>query len=63
MNAKDEKLWGWSERVAGLSVDALVDAGIVSKEDFDSAIDIVREEIYIRLIIDDTPEKFEENPI
>lgn len=62
MNAKDEKIWGWSERVAGLSVDALVDAGFVSKEDFDSAIDIVAEEIYIRLIIDDTPDKFEKNP-
>ncbi len=61
MNAKDEKAWGWSERIAGLAVDALVDADIVSKHEFDAAIDIVTMEIYIRLGLGDTPEAFEKS--
>jgi hypothetical protein len=37
-----------SETLAGLIVDALVDAGVVAKEDFDKAVAIASEEIDVR---------------
>ncbi|MBS1769912.1 MAG: hypothetical protein JSS77_09620 [Acidobacteria bacterium] len=56
MNSKDEKHKEWSDRAAGLAVDALVDAGLISKEEFDSAAEIVAEELLVRLAIGDTPD-------
>ena len=37
-----------SETLAGLIVDALVDAGVVAKEDLDKAVAIASEEIDVR---------------
>lgn len=45
----------WSEDVAGLALDALVDCGIVRKEDFDRALSVVAEEILVRLCLGDYP--------
>jgi hypothetical protein len=45
----------WSNRVAGLAVDALTTAQIIKKEDFERAVDIVSEEIYVRLCLGDAP--------
>ena len=45
----------WSDRVAGIAVDALLTAKIVKKEDFERAVGIVSEEIYVRLCLEDTP--------
>ena len=45
----------WSEDVAELAVDALLDAGLVKREDFDRAVVIVAEEIFARLVLGDYP--------
>ncbi len=45
----------WSESVAGLIVDALRWAKIVSEDDNDRAIAIAAEEIYARLCVRDYP--------
>ena len=46
----------WSKRVATLAVDALVDHGIVKREDFEIALEIAAEEIRIRLVMNDYPQ-------
>ena len=45
----------WSDRIAGLAVDALLRAGIVQAPDFERAVGIVEEEIRVRLSLDDYP--------
>jgi len=45
----------WSERVAGLGVDVLIDNGLIKKEDCDRATKIVAEEILVRLSLGDCP--------
>jgi hypothetical protein len=55
MTTKDKKLKEWSDHVSGIAVDALVDAGLVARKDFDAASTIVAEEVFIRLIIGDKP--------
>ena len=45
----------WSEDVAALAVDALLDAGLVRKEDFGLAVKVVTEEILVRLQLGDYP--------
>ncbi len=45
----------WSRAVAELAVDALVDHGLLKREDFDAAVDIAADEIQIRLAIGDYP--------
>lgn len=45
----------WSDRVAAIAVDSLVDAGLISRADFAEATAIVAEEIRIRLVIGDCP--------
>ena len=45
----------WSNRVAALAIDALMDAGIVKREDMQKAIAIVGEEIFARLCVRDYP--------
>jgi hypothetical protein len=45
----------WSRKVAVLAVDALLDAKIVTKSDFERAVDIVAEEIFVRLGMGDRP--------
>ncbi len=45
----------WSEKVAALGVDVLVDNGLIQKADFERATSIVAEEIRIRLAMGDYP--------
>jgi hypothetical protein len=45
----------WSNRIAGLAVDALVHAKVVPPEDYDRAVEIVSEEILVRLCLEDFP--------
>lgn len=52
----------WSEGVAVLAVDALVDAGFVTKENFDRAVVTVAEEIFVRLTLGDYPPREESQP-
>jgi hypothetical protein len=51
----DDTLESWSEKVAALGVDVLVDNGLIQKADFERATSIVAEEIRIRLAIGDYP--------
>ena len=45
----------WSEGVAVLAVDALLDAGLVKREDSDPAVSTVAEEMLVRLALGDYP--------
>jgi hypothetical protein len=45
----------WSQRVAGLAVDALVDADLLPREAFEQAAAIVAREVRVRLALDDRP--------
>ncbi|WP_017658948.1 hypothetical protein [Baaleninema simplex] len=54
MSAKQTKK-SWSQHVAGLGVDMLVDNGLIKKEDFELAVEIVAEEIWVRLTMEDYP--------
>ena len=46
----------WTERIAGLAVDALLTAKVLKDEDFERAVSIVEEEIRVRLAIGDWPD-------
>jgi hypothetical protein len=50
-----ESLESWCEGRASIAVDALLDANLVRREDFDRAVEIVTEELFVRLIIGDYP--------
>ena len=50
MSAKE-----WSDKVAGLAVDALLMRGLLRREDFELATRIVSEEIVVRLCLEDYP--------
>jgi hypothetical protein len=50
-----EKLQTWSDAVAELAVDALVDARVVAKEDTERAVAVIAQEIFVRLILGDWP--------
>lgn len=50
-----EGLKTWSEGIAELAADALVDAGLVRKDDFARATAVIAEEIFVRLILGDWP--------
>jgi hypothetical protein len=45
----------WSSSVANLVIDTLVTAKIVAKTDFERAVEIAAEEIFVRLSIGDRP--------
>ena len=51
----EENQKSWSERVAALGVDLLVDHGLIKKQDFERATSIVAEEILVRLAVGDYP--------
>jgi hypothetical protein len=51
-----QRLKAWSEGVAELAADALVDAGLLAQEDFARASAVVAEEIFVRLILGDWPQ-------
>jgi hypothetical protein len=45
----------WCDKVAALQVDALVDAGLVPKVEFERGASMVAEELFVRLCMDDYP--------
>jgi hypothetical protein len=53
----DEIDAAWSRSVAELAIDALVTAKIMEKDDFSRAVAIAAEEIYVRLIMQDRPDR------
>jgi len=52
---KNDEVKTWCDRIAALAVDALVDGGLIKKEEFEEASAIVAEEILIRLLLNDYP--------
>jgi len=52
---QDEIDKAWSQHIASLSVHTLVQAGIVAKTDLDRALEIVAEEVLVRLSFEDRP--------
>jgi len=53
----DEIDVAWSKSVAELAADALVDAGLLTKADFDEAQNIIMEELRVRLALRDRPDR------
>ena len=53
--SNEDTITSWSEKVAGLGVDMLVDHGLIKKADFERATSIVAQEIRVRLAIGDYP--------
>jgi hypothetical protein len=51
----DARIRAWCDKVSALGVDALVDAGLVPRGEFDRATGVVAEELYVRLCLDDYP--------
>jgi hypothetical protein len=45
----------WSSAIATLAADALIDGGVISRDQFERATEIIAEEIEIRLICGDYP--------
>jgi hypothetical protein len=54
-NTNEEALQTWCDSIAGLVADALVDGGMVQHSDFKQAAEIISEEIWVRLLINDYP--------
>jgi hypothetical protein len=47
----------WTRAVAELAADALVTARILAKDDLQKATEIIAEEIYVRLVAGDRPDR------
>jgi hypothetical protein len=47
----------WSRAVAELAADSLVTAMILAKDDLQKATEIIAEEIYVRLVAGDRPDR------
>ena len=47
----------WSHTVAELAADGLVTAKILAKDDLQKATEIIAEEIYVRLVAGDRPDR------
>lgn len=45
----------WCESVAALGVDVLIDRGLIKEEDCELAIELLAQEILVRLCLDDYP--------
>ncbi len=55
IKAHDEHDLAWSRKVAGLAVDGLLVAKLIGHDGFDRAVEIVAEEIHVRLCANDRP--------
>lgn len=55
MSRPNETAKEWSASIASFVVDALLDAGLVQKEDFNDAAAVVAEEIFILLCTNNYP--------
>jgi hypothetical protein len=45
----------WSDPIAALAADALVEARLVSRDDFDKVAAVIAEEVFVRLCLRDFP--------
>ena len=51
----EQALQAWCDNIAVLSADALVDGGVIRKDDLERAAEIISEEIWVRLLVNDYP--------
>ena len=59
MTVEDKDKMEWGESIAAIIVDALVDSGTVKKADFKDAVEVVAEELFVRLLVGDYPPPFD----
>jgi hypothetical protein len=59
MTSEEKDQMDWSESVADLIVYVLVDSEIVKKEDYEDAVKVVAEELFVRLLCRDYPPPFD----
>jgi hypothetical protein len=52
----------WSDHVAGLAADALLEAGLINRDDFERSAAIISEEVFVRLCLCDFPPSSEAEP-
>ncbi len=55
MTEEDKAIQNWSDSVAEIVVDAMVDAGLVKTGSFKDAVSVASLEIFVRLICGDYP--------
>ena len=55
MTKENEKYQQWSNNVAELAADAMIDANLITKEQFEESVNVVGLEIFVRLISGDYP--------
>ena len=55
MSKPDATAGDWAKSVAANAADALLDYGLVPKEQFELARDVIAEEIYVRLCLNSYP--------
>jgi len=55
MTKENEEFQKWSNDVAVLAADAVIDAKLINKEKFEDAVAVFGEEIFVRLIIGECP--------
>jgi len=46
---EDKKISNWCDSIASIATDALVDDDLIKPENFDKAVAVISEEIYIRV--------------
>ena len=55
MMKESEEFKKWSNDVVVLAADAMIDAKLISKEQFEESVTVIGEEIFIRLLMGDYP--------
>lgn len=55
MSEEKDEVNVWCDNVAALAVDVLLDCDLIKRENLEEAIEIVAEEILVRLAIGDYP--------
>jgi hypothetical protein len=56
---EDENKMEWCEIIGGILADALLDGEIVKNADFEKAKEILAEELFVRLLVEDYPPPYD----
>ena len=59
MTKENEDKSKWCDGISEIIVDCLLDGGVVKKEDFKKAQEIVAEELFVRLLVNDYPPPYD----
>ena len=55
MSRPDATAGDWAKSVAAMAADALLDYKLVARDQFEAVRDVIAEEIYVRLCLNDYP--------